>query len=48
MCRGDDCPMKQGCFRFLAKPDERQSFFVLVPYSPMFNKCEYLWPISKK
>ena len=32
MCKGDNCPSKQTCYRFLATPSEyRQSYFYPTP-----------------
>lgn len=47
MCKGLECPMKRKCYRFLAKPDMLQSFFVDIPYEPKTNSCEYLMPLYK-
>jgi hypothetical protein len=42
MCRGEGCPMKNTCWRFLAKPDEfRQSYFTSPPNAN--NHCEHYW-----
>lgn len=45
MCKGDDCPKKNSCYRYTAKASEyRQSFFT---DSPIKNgKCEYFWDNS--
>lgn len=45
MCKGDNCPLKDQCFRYTAKPSEYQSYFVNTPYKIKSNKfkCEYLW-----
>ena len=32
MCKGTDCPIKEQCERFTAKPNEyRQSYFTTIP-----------------
>lgn len=45
MCKGDNCPLKDQCFRYTAKPSEYQSYFVNTPYKIKNNefKCNYLW-----
>ena len=33
MCSGQDCPLKETCYRFTATPSEfRQSYFLNIPY----------------
>lgn len=32
MCDGKGCPLKQNCYRFTAKPNERQSYFAEAPW----------------
>jgi hypothetical protein len=41
-CHGDNCPVKEDCYRFTAKPDEYwQSWFT---ESPIENgKCDMYW-----
>lgn len=39
MCSGDDCPLKEDCFRYYAKPDKHQSYFMGTPFYE--NKCGY-------
>jgi hypothetical protein len=42
MCPGTDCPHKEKCYRFTAKPDEYwQSYFMNSPIKD--GKCEYYW-----
>lgn len=45
-CAGTDCPVKEKCFRFTAKPSEfRQSYFSNAPGKLEGNKftCTYYW-----
>lgn len=45
MCRGTDCPLKQNCYRFMAKPSEYwQSYFIEVPHDG--KKCDKFWEIK--
>lgn len=42
MCLGTDCPHKETCYRFTAKPSEyRQAYFMEAPIKE--GKCEYYW-----
>jgi len=37
------CPYCYTCYRFKAKPSERQSWFVYGPYDHKTQSCEYYW-----
>lgn len=42
MCNGGDCPVKDKCYRFTAKPSEfRQSYFLNTPFKD--DKCDMFW-----
>jgi len=41
MCEGTDCPNKETCYRFTAKPSDYQSYFMKPPIKE--GKCEYYW-----
>jgi hypothetical protein len=44
MCKGDDCPLKDKCYRFLASPSEyAQSYFVDAPYDKEKQECDHQW-----
>lgn len=43
-CRGTGCPLKETCYRFLAKEGLRQSYFIEVHYKN--NNCKYYWNIK--
>jgi len=45
MCKGDNCPLKDQCFRYTAKPSEYQSYLPKEPYTLEKNefKCNMLW-----
>lgn len=46
MCEGTNCPIKEKCFRFTAKPSEFiQSYFSDAPGEMQDNKftCSYFW-----
>lgn len=42
MCKGEDCPLRESCYRYKAKPNEfGQSYFY---YSPIQGEeCKYYW-----
>jgi hypothetical protein len=43
-CKGEDCPLKEKCYRFTAKENEyRQAYFINTPYNKQKETCEYLW-----
>lgn len=53
MCFGDNCPLKNECYRFKADPSEYQSYFSYPPFSIDFNMdgtqeidCLYFWKIK--
>ncbi|OKH28272.1 hypothetical protein NIES2101_43690 [Calothrix sp. HK-06] len=41
MCSGQNCPIRQDCYRFTAKILGRQDFFGQVPYNFNINCCEF-------
>lgn len=45
MCEGTNCPLKENCYRYKAKPDIYQSYFIKPPYEQ--NKCDHYWMIKK-
>ena len=48
MCSGNDCPVKETCYRFTAKPsDFRQSYFFQPPGGQKDGKftCEMYWEV---
>jgi hypothetical protein len=45
-CNGENCPHKDGCYRFTAKGDEYQSYFVDPPIED--GKCDYYWGENAK
>ena len=47
MCSDHNCPQKEDCYRYNAKPSEySQSYFVGSPREN--NKCDYFWEMKKK
>ena len=45
MCKGTECPVKEKCHRFTAKPDEYQAYFLDIPGKTEDNKftCNMYW-----
>lgn len=41
MCEGKECPAKDQCYRYTAKPSLYQSYFAKVPYKD--GKCDNYW-----
>ena len=46
MCSGDQCPVKEHCWRFMAPPDRYQSQFAAPPFTE--EGCEYFWDMNEK
>lgn len=44
MCKGKDCPLKETCYRYKAKPSDLQSYFIEPPYKD--DKCTHYWEIE--
>lgn len=45
MCRSKECPIKDKCYRFTAKPSEYQYYFIESPFEINDDKfsCDMLW-----
>ena len=41
MCRGTNCPQKESCYRFTAKPSDYQWYFIEPPIKD--GKCDMYW-----
>jgi hypothetical protein len=41
MCPGTNCPHKEKCYRFTAKPGDYQSYFTEAPIKD--GKCDMYW-----
>lgn len=48
MCRGEDCPFKENCYRHKAQMGLIQSFFLTPPYKAVTKACNYFWPVEVK
>ena len=50
MCPGGNCPMKETCYRYKAKPSEYQSYFTETPFKMVEGKieCDYYMGLYNK
>lgn len=50
LCQSHNCPMRETCYRYKAKPSEYQSYFVEPPYKMVEGKieCDYYMEIYNK
>jgi hypothetical protein len=47
-CEGNDCPLKEKCYRFVSHPDPiGQSYFLEPPFK-IKKECTFYWPIKKE
>jgi len=45
MCKGQNCPLKENCYRYKAKPSLYQSYFMEAPFKN--RECNHYWEIVK-
>jgi|TARA_R110000765_G_C18531484_1_gene559625 hypothetical protein len=44
MCPGNDCSIKESCYRFTASPSEfAQAYFRKSPIADGATECKYYW-----
>jgi len=48
MCKGEDCPLKETCYRYTAESSDYQAYFMKIPYDTTTNSCDYHMEIWKK
>lgn len=49
MCSGKDCPLKETCYRYTARPCEFwQSWFTNPPIEKDSKECNYYWETDVK
>ncbi len=41
MCKGTNCPVKESCYRYTAKPSNYQSWFMETPFND--GECDMYW-----
>ena len=44
MCRRQDCPRRLSCFRYLAEPDDWQSYIAIKDV----DKCDMYWQVKNR
>jgi hypothetical protein len=44
MCMGNDCPIKENCYRYKAEPSKYQSYFMEAPYKD--GDCSHYWEME--
>lgn len=53
MCVNNECPLRKYCYRYLAVPDQWQSYSFFIPkeilhFSGKTTKCDYFWDTTKE
>ena len=49
MCKGDDCPRKETCYRYNAIPTpQHQAYFMETPLIIESGECDYYWGDDKE
>lgn len=51
MCKGNNCPLKETCYRYSAKPNKYlQSYFTETPYKMIEGRieCDYYMELYNK
>jgi hypothetical protein len=46
MCQGNECPVKEDCWRYMAPSNRFQSYIATPPYTE--EGCEYFWDMNEK
>lgn len=49
MCKGDECPWKENCVRYMATPEPlNQTYFMHPPYilDGESMSCDYYWKLK--
>jgi hypothetical protein len=46
MCANEECPLKEKCYRYTAKPEMMQSYGDFKPDEN--GECEYFWDNKKQ
>lgn len=50
LCPGNNCPMKETCYRYKATPSDYQSYFMETPFKMIEGKidCDHYMEVYKK
>ena len=43
MCRDNECPIKERCYRYTAQPDKWNQVYGDFKYPKDAEKCDYFW-----
>ncbi len=46
-CPGENCPLKEKCYRFTRAPDLYQNYLIKVPYNTETQKCDLFLQLPK-
>jgi hypothetical protein len=46
MCKGDDCPKRDKCYRYLAEPEPHMQSYFLTPPNIDGVECDSFWEID--
>ena len=47
MCMGDNCPLRESCYRYTAYPTRRTQSYMNPPYNPETKSCPKFWLDTK-
>ncbi len=51
LCKGNECVLKESCYRFKAQPDHYQYYFAKPPFNSTESddqpSCDYFWEIKQ-
>ena len=47
MCPGQDCPLRNDCYRFRGVIEGRFDAFGRAPYDPLKGTCDSFWDIAR-
>lgn len=44
MCKGNECPLKETCYRHKAVSNGAMQSYIDSPYNAEEKKCDFYWP----
>jgi len=47
-CKGDSCPLREKCWRYISNASYWQSYFTEVPYNFHTGFCDQYWPLEEE
>ena len=47
-CRGDGCPKKESCERYLMPEAKVQSWWSMAPYDRVTGECDHFWQAEQE